>query len=50
MDLEFYLSSANLIAAAKTFESQEKAFDRRVAETTAKRMKNNLALFGQPKD
>tara|TARA_R110000796_G_scaffold25722_2_gene72242 strand:- start:354 stop:503 length:150 start_codon:yes stop_codon:yes gene_type:complete len=46
MTLEFYLSPENLVEATKAHAAEEGAFQKRVKETTEKRLKNNLALFG----
>ena len=48
MKLEDFLSPAALENADKDFHEKEALFEKRVAETTAKRLANNLAIFGEP--
>jgi len=46
MTLEFYLSPENIAEATKVHAAEEAAFEKRVKDTTEKRLKNNIALFG----
>lgn len=49
MTLEFYLSPENIVAATKVHDVEQADFEKRVKETTEKRLKNNTALFGDAK-
>lgn len=50
MSLSSYLSPAALAQADVDYHANEAAHAKRVADTTAKRKANNLALFGEPSD
>ena len=46
MTLEFYLSAENIVAATKVHAAEQASFEKRVKDTTEKRLKNNIAMFG----
>ena len=50
MDLIEFLSPAALKKADKEHKKNEEVFEKLVASNTAKRLANNLAMFGDVKD